>query len=854
MYWANKLSALLLAIVVNNSQAQNNSSRIIIEGRVPPGFNKTSVSFQVYPTDALSYLDIEGSQSEIKIDNGTVKWEGKSEGPTMVFTPLLNNQSFFALLAEPGDSISIRYQSNKPVFSGKGANAATLLYLLKQTEDSLDQLPLRQKISRKNMAVSSLEDYLGWHEFLQIKTAAMLPLVEKFRSRISDSQYEYIKYTVTKDIEKRRLWKFNTIRINSTDAEKNQFDLTNEDLCKLFDSTMQSPQIASLFRVSEMDTDLFYHWSILKLMLYRERNRFFKTTKKDPPILGKDKEDPYILQYDLAKKKFKGLFREKLMAFAFWDQDGLFKEVGFTNKVDSLLKDYYHQPGYSEYKSMVKRFEVLTREKYNKTIAASFTLTDRNGNLFTNQQLKGKVSVLEFWFTGCSGCGQMKAALENVEAQFRSDSSIVFVKISTDKDFKTWQSSLKQGKYVSGNGIHLYTSGKGAGHDIISNYDISGYPSLFLIDQAGGIIPYDHFNNDPRRDGGKALINLLKKELAVSMDGPYVFYQNQDSVMALSIQANAEIMKEVSSPERFKIVSRTDNNTPFTFPLKKKLENELSVFNRPEELLLFSDIEGNFLPLKELLINNGVIDEELNWTFGKGHLVFAGDMFDRGRQVTECLWLLYSLEEKAKLAGGYVHFILGNHELMNLQGDHRYAIEKYHTNARLLGFTLKELYSSDSELGRWLRTKNIMEKIGNLLVTHGGISAAINKMPFTLSEINAISRPFFDQPAKSIRDSTVRMLMHNFYGPFWYRGYYSGKSLAPQSQIDSTLQKFGVDHIITGHTVIADTISTHYNNKVINTDTRHANGESEALYIKGKKYFRVNKEGARVFLFDDPAN
>ncbi len=45
--------------------------------------------------------------------------------------------------------------------------------------------------------------------------------------------------------------------------------------------------------------------------------------------------------------------------------------------------------------------------------------------------------------------------------------------------------------------------------------------------------------------------------------------------------------------------------------------------------------------------------------------------------MTECLWLIYSLEEKAKAAGGYVHFILGNHEIMNMQGDFRYVQDKY---------------------------------------------------------------------------------------------------------------------------------------------------------------------------------
>ncbi len=59
-------------------------------------------------------------------------------------------------------------------------------------------------------------------------------------------------------------------------------------------------------------------------------------------------------------------------------------------------------------------------------------------------------------------------------------------------------------------------------------------------------------------------------------------------------------------------------------------------------------------------------------------------MFDRGEQVTECLWLIYSLEEKAKAVGGYVHFVLGNHEIMNLQGDFRYVQEKYKITAQVM--------------------------------------------------------------------------------------------------------------------------------------------------------------------------
>ena len=45
--------------------------------------------------------------------------------------------------------------------------------------------------------------------------------------------------------------------------------------------------------------------------------------------------------------------------------------------------------------------------------------------------------------------------------------------------------------------------------------------------------------------------------------------------------------------------------------------------------------------------------------------------------VTEVLWLIYSLEEKAKAAGGYVHYILGNHEIMNMSNDLRYVQNRY---------------------------------------------------------------------------------------------------------------------------------------------------------------------------------
>lgn len=282
--------------------------------------------------------------------------------------------------------------------------------------------------------------------------------------------------------------------------------------------------------------------------------------------------------------------------------------------------------------------------------------------------------------------------------------------------------------------------------------------------------------------------------------------------------------------------------------MKAKLSNESAVHAKPEKLFVLSDIEGEFAAFRKLLQANKIIDNNYNWIYGNGHLVFAGDMFDRGNQVTECLWLVYKLEEEAKAAGGYVHFILGNHEIMNMQGDFEYVEFKYKLNAKMMGKTLIQVYNEDSELGRWLRTKNIVEKIGDMLFMHGGISRQLNNTEITIPEINELARPNYATYKKDYGNAKTNIVMHPKISPFWYRGYYSK---APESIVDSTLQKFNVNRIITGHTVVADTISVHYGGKVINTDTKHAEGKSEALLIEQDHYYRVNQQGNRVLLFID---
>src|SRR5574338_1650299 len=341
---------------------------------------------------------------------------------------------------------------------------------------------------------------------------------------------------------------------------------------------------------------------------------------------------------------------------------------------------------------------------------------------------------------------------------------------------------------------------------------------------------------------------------ALQIDGPYVLYRN-DSILVKYVYQNGETAFTktegylLSQKNNIVLHINTDEKgKTFSVQLKPKLSNEKTEFRKASRLFILSDIEGNFAAFRKLLQGNGVINENYDWTFGNGELVLIGDFVDRGSQVTEVLWLIYSLETKAKAAGGYVHYILGNHEIMNMSNDLRYLNPKYLQTTTALNEQYITLYGENSEIGRWLRTKNVIESVGDMLFVHGGISSEMNNVDLDISKINELARPFY-------ADTTYRYpyietdLIYGDKGPFWYRGYYMGNRIATDDQVDSTLNKFFVRHIVTGHTIMADTVSVWHSGKLFDTDVHHAGGKSEALLVEDKKFYRVNANGEKKQIF-----
>lgn len=331
-----------------------------------------------------------------------------------------------------------------------------------------------------------------------------------------------------------------------------------------------------------------------------------------------------------------------------------------------------------------------------------------------------------------------------------------------------------------------------------------------------------------------------------SSDGPVVIYQD-GKIISYSVMPEGDIhnvsIVEINAKDKLTCyVDETEQH--FSFNLKDTISTESDLYALPEKMLIVSDIEGNFRGLTMILKGAGIVNEKFEWIFGNGHLIFAGDLFDRGVNVTECLWFIYKLESEAELQGGKVHLILGNHEMMNLRKDFRYVRNKYSVNADSLNLEYDSWYSADSELGRWLRSKNSIEKIGDFLIMHAGISRDFPSDSLTITDINNNIRSSIDKHFN--KGEASKDIFIGSSGPLWYRGIVNESET--QNDIENTLSAYTSSRMILGHTIV-DSMKYLYDRKVIAIDLEHQENSDKgimyALWFENGNFFMIDNNGLK---------
>jgi len=332
-------------------------------------------------------------------------------------------------------------------------------------------------------------------------------------------------------------------------------------------------------------------------------------------------------------------------------------------------------------------------------------------------------------------------------------------------------------------------------------------------------------------------------------DGPYIFMEDS-KLVAKWLEKNALQTKTLEFEEGTPLsLSPFQEFTLSAEDLKHLPEKPKKVhFETEAKVAALSDVHGQYDVTIKLLQANKIIDEENNWIWGDGHLVIVGDVFDRGDQVTEILWLLHKLERQAPKQGGQVHLLLGNHEIMVLTGDLRYLHKKYRYTMAVFGVPLDSILSASSYLGAWLRSKPLAISINDMAFVHGGFSELLLSHLPNLEAMNTVGWEAIDADPKIQKENPLLdFVLHDQMGPMWYRGYFDDE-VTTKKNANAILRTLKKDHLIVGHTSHL-AITPLFDNRIIGVDSSIKFGKSgEILIREGDDFFRGTFSGEKIKL------
>ncbi len=233
-------------------------------------------------------------------------------------------------------------------------------------------------------------------------------------------------------------------------------------------------------------------------------------------------------------------------------------------------------------------------------------------------------------------------------------------------------------------------------------------------------------------------------------------------------------------------------------------------------VVVFGDVHGAYTELVALLQQTGVVDKSLHWSGGATHLVSLGDLIDRGPGSRAVMDLMMRLETEAPRAGGFVHMVLGNHELMNLTGDYRYVSDAEYasfadassaapipiTETRPGEAELRQAFSANGRYGAWLLGHPALIVINDTAYVHGGIPATVGALGFA-----AANTHFHEELVQALNTTTTTTAsatapadLLSDGGPLWYRGTALCHALIERDRLQHSLDELSVRRVVIGHT------------------------------------------------------
>ena len=404
-------------------------------------------------------------------------------------------------LASPGDSIQIYVEPDKIIFRGKGFEKYKCIYDMRKISEDFPYPDIIQNYNSVNG--ERVKDSLYYTNYIPDAISVInrtysssncgLEVLNWYRSKVTDDIYYVLLGNLLSKAETRL---YNDFKQHFNGFKKDA-DYTQKR--NIQDSLITIYLNRNAYDFSKLpDSLLAYSQDYLDYIssIY---------------LLGDDKFNSSIAKYNnipFSSYGLQGIIN---------NYKGILRDRAITQY---LIKRYSDLPNISEQINQALYFvkdlecrELLTSLKSTNSTgskAFSFQLPDKNGKIRTLEDFKGKVILMDFWFTGCGGCRIMAENLKPVAEYFSKNKNVVFISISSDEDISTWKKSVAKGIYTNKYSLDLFTEGKGVDHPIIKNYKVMMYPTLIMIDKDGKIITTSVIKPMDEKSK-KDLIKFIKK-------------------------------------------------------------------------------------------------------------------------------------------------------------------------------------------------------------------------------------------------------------------------------------------------------------------------------------------------------
>ena len=170
------------------------------------------------------------------------------------------------------------------------------------------------------------------------------------------------------------------------------------------------------------------------------------------------------------------------------------RSIGPKNVFDSLSvndKKKYETIMADAQKIKMEELRKKLRESRISKSPTDFTLKDLNVVPVTLSSLKGKVVIVDFWATWCGPCKMSFPYLQKVSEKYRTNESVKFLAVNTWERQKDYDAQLANAKKFIEDNKYTFTvlldEKTGEQYNVVSDYEVEGIPTKFIIDKKGNI-------------------------------------------------------------------------------------------------------------------------------------------------------------------------------------------------------------------------------------------------------------------------------------------------------------------------------------------------------------------------------